>query len=81
MILRVSDEQLAMQINKGGDNQGCTRGNHSAGAGGGVIIYRTYGTFAAVLKGLRVAQGSLAPGLEHNMGEIVTTILVSPTQE
>lgn len=40
-----------------------------------VKVYRTYGTFAVVLKGLRAAEESLTPGLEDSMREVVTTIL------
>lgn len=43
-----------------------------------MIIFRTYGTFAAVLKGLRIAGDSSVPGLKHIRREFVTTQYCEP---
>lgn len=80
LILRVVDEQLKTRTNEERTIKDALKVLTVPELVEVLIIYGTYGTFAAVVKGLRVAEDSTVPGLEAVVRDIVTTNFVIPKQ-
>ena len=80
LILRIVDEQLANRTNAEQTIQDALQVLTVPELVEALIIQGTYCTFAGVVRGLRVAEDSTAPGLIDVVREIVTVNFVQPKE-